>query len=200
MVADQYQHQEPILSERIGMEPNKSRHDRVAEWMADSGLDALVASGADLVNWLSGYSRYYGGLSAVVIGRDGERILVVPRDEVAIAERSSDTGRVTGYGERGFGLELNPAPLLLTAVGELGVVSSAQRIGVAGESVAGFAPPGTVVAADDALHRLSLVKDLDELTKIYHSYELCWLAQAAVADGVAAGAAEIGRASCRERV
>lgn len=192
MVADQHQHQAPILSERIGMEPINSRHDRVTEWMADSGLDALVASGADLVNWLTGYSRYYGGLSAVVIGRDGERILVVPRDEVAIAERSSDAGRVTGYGERGFGLELNPAPLLLGAVGELGVVSSARRLGVAGEPAAGFAPPGAdIVAAGDALHRLSLVKDPDELAMIYHSYELCWLAQAAVADGVTAGAAEI---------
>src|SRR5262249_25490063 len=158
-----------ILSERIGMEPIKSRHDRVTEWMTASGLDALVASGADLVNWLTGYSRYYGGLSAVVIGPDGERILVVPRDEVVIAERSSDAHRVTGYGERGFGLELNPAPLLLRAVGELGVVSSAQRIGVSGDPVAGFAPPGTeLVAADDAMHRLSLVKDHDELEKIYH--------------------------------
>ena len=37
MVADQHQHQAPILSERIGMEPNTSRHDRVTEWMAGSG-------------------------------------------------------------------------------------------------------------------------------------------------------------------
>jgi Xaa-Pro aminopeptidase len=38
---------------------------------------------------------------------------------------------------------------------------------------------------------LSLVKDSDELARIHHAYELCWLAQAAVADGVAAGATEI---------
>jgi Xaa-Pro aminopeptidase len=193
VVADHYQqNQAPILSQRVGMEPINSRHDRVTEWMDASNLDALIVAGTDLVNWLAGYSRYYGGLSAVVIGRGGERILVVPRDEVAIADRSSDADRVTGYGERGFGLELNPAPLLLSALRELSTVSSAGRIATAGSAVADFAAPGAeVVSADEVLHRLSLVKDPDELTKIYHAYELCWLAQAAVADGVAAGATEI---------
>ena len=187
------QHQAPVMSERIEMEPPRRRHERVTDWMAANGVDAVVAARADLVTWLAGYSRYYGGLSAVVIGRDGERVLVVPRDEVAIAEQLSDVDRVTGYGERGFGLELNAAPLLLAAVAGLGVVSSARRTGTAGEPVADFAPPAgaDAVPAGAALHQLSLVKDLDELARIYHSYELCWLAQAAVADGVAAGATEI---------
>src|SRR6516162_1350314 len=175
------------------MEPPRCRHDRVTDWMAEGGVDVLVAARADLVTWLAGYSRYYGGLSAVIIGRDGERVLVVPRDEVAVAEQWSDADRVTGYGERGFGLELNPAPLLLGEVRGLGVVSSARRIATAGEPAADFAPPAGVdkVSADAALHQLSLVKDADELTRIYHSYKLCWVAQAAVADGAAAGATEI---------
>lgn len=189
----QHQHQAPIVSDRIGIEPPRCRHDRVTGWMAANSVDALVVAGAHLVTWLTGYSRYYGGSSAVVIGSDGERVLVVPRDEVAIAEQLSDADRVTGYGERGFGLELNPVPLLLAAVGGLSIVSSAQRTGNAGEPVAEFAPRGgdAVVRADAALHQMSLVKDMDELAKIYHAYELCWLAQAAVADGVAAGATEI---------
>jgi Xaa-Pro dipeptidase len=192
VVADQHEHQAPIVNERVGMEPVASRHERVTEWMAAWKLDALVVTGADLVNWLTGYSRYYGGLSAVVIRPEGERILVVPRDEVAIAEQSSDAHYVTGYGERGFGLELNPAPLLLRAIGELSALSSARRVGTAGDSLADLAPPAAeVTPADEALHRLSLIKDRDELAKIYHSYELCWLAQAAVADGVAQGATEI---------
>jgi Xaa-Pro aminopeptidase len=189
----QHQHQVPVVSERIGMEPPRCRHDRVMEWMAREDVEALVVARADLVTWLAGYSRYYGGLAAVVVGRDGERVLVVPRDEVPIAERLSDADRVIGYGERGFGLELNPAPLLLAAVGGLDIVSSARRVGTAGEPVAAFAPAGgeDVVTADAALHRLSLVKDSDELARIYHAYELCWLAQAAVADGVGASASEI---------
>jgi Xaa-Pro aminopeptidase len=188
-----HQHPAPLVSEQIRMAPPRCRHDRVTDWMAANGVDALVAARADLVTWLAGYSRYYGGLSAVVVGGDGERVLVAPRDEVAVAEQLSDADRVTGYGERGFGLELNPAPLLLDAVSGVGVVSSARRIAVAGEPVADFTPPAgaDTVSADAALHQLSLVKDADELARIYHSYELCWVAQAAAADGAAAGATEI---------
>ena len=186
------QHQAPPMSERIGMAPPRSRHDRVTEWMAANGVDALVAARADLVTWLAGYSRYYGGLSAVVVGRDGERVLVVARDEVAVAEQLSDADRVIGYGERGFGIELNPAPLMLGAVSELAAVSSARRIATAGEPAADFAAAGgDSIPADVALHQLSLVKDPDEVARIHHSYELCWVAQAAVADGAAAGATEI---------
>ena len=191
--SDRHQHPAAVVSERIRMEPLRCRHDRVTDWMAANGVDALVAARPDLVTWLAGYSRYYGGLSAVVVGRDGERVLAVARDEVAVAERLSDADRVIGYGVRGFGIELDPAPLMLGAVGELAVVSSARRIATAGEPVAGFTPPagGDTVPADAALHQLSLVKDADELARIYHSYELCWVAQAAVADGAAAGATEI---------
>ena len=127
MGSDRHQHPAPLVSDRIRMEPPRCRHDRVTDWMDANGVDALVAARPDLVTWLAGYSRYYGGLSAVVVGRDGERVLVVARDEVAVAEQLSDADRVIGYGERGFGIELNPAPLMLGAVGELAAVSSARR-------------------------------------------------------------------------
>lgn len=133
MGSDRHQHPAPLVSERIRMEPPRCRYDRVTDWMDANGVDALVAARADLVTWLAGYSRYYGGLSAVVIGRDGERVLVVARDEVAVAEQLSDADRVVGYGERGFGIELNPAPLMLGAVSELAAVASARRIATAGE-------------------------------------------------------------------
>ena len=38
---------------------------------------------------------------------------------------------------------------------------------------------------------MTLVKDADEIERIFHSYELCWLAHAALAEGAAAGASEI---------
>jgi Xaa-Pro aminopeptidase len=190
---DRGQRQAPVVSERIDIEPPPSRHDRVTAWMGANGLDAVVVARADLVNWIAGYSRYYGGLAAAVIGPQGERTLVVPRDEVAVAEKLSDADRVVGYGERGFGLELNPAPLLLREVLGLQPVSSARQIGTGGEPAAALAAQSAagVVQADEALHRISLVKDGDELARIFHAYELCWLAQAAVADGVASGASEI---------
>jgi Xaa-Pro aminopeptidase len=83
--------------------------------------------------------------------------------------------------------------LLIAAVSGLGAVSSARRVATAGEPVAGFLPPGggEAVPAASVLHELSLVKDADELARIYHSYELCWVAQSAVAEGAAAGTTEI---------
>jgi Xaa-Pro aminopeptidase len=193
MGSDHPQRQAQVVSQRIAMEPPPSRLHRVTSWMSGSRLDAVVVAGADLVNWLAGYSRYYCGLSAAVIGPDGERTLIVPRDEVAVAEKLSAADRVVGYGERGFGLELNPAPLLLGEVLGLEAISSARRIGTAGEPTAALADQSDaeVVPSDAELHEISLVKDLDEVAKIFHSYELCWLAQAAVADGVTSGASEI---------
>ena len=185
--------QPAVVSDRITMAPPRPRRDRVTDWMREQALDALVVTGADLVTWLTGYSRYYGGLSALVLGPSGERTLVVPRDEVPVAERLADADRVAGYGERGFGLELNPLPLLAAAVLDLAAVSSAARIGFTGEDgghIAGEERAASVPASE-ALRRMTLVKDGDELAKIFHAYELCWLAHAAVADGARAGASEI---------
>jgi Xaa-Pro aminopeptidase len=72
-------------------------------------------------------------------------------------------------------------------------VASAGRIGVAGDFAAAVAEAvsGPTIAADEALHQMSLVKDADELVKIFRSYELCWLAHTAIAAGTAAGASEI---------
>jgi Xaa-Pro aminopeptidase len=185
--------QPAVVSDRVTMAPPRPRLDRVTDWMSAQGLDALVATGPDLVTWLTGYSRYYGGPSAVVLSPSGERTLVVPRDEVPVAERLADADRVTGYGVRGFGIELNPLPLLAAAVRDAGAVSSAALTGFAGEHgghIAGEVPAQSV-AADDALHRMSLVKDADELARIFHAYELCWLGHAAVAEGARAGASEI---------
>lgn len=185
--------EQAVVSDRITMAPPRPRLDRVTDWMSAHALDALVVTGTDLVNWLTGYSRYYGGPSALVLGPSGGRTLVVLRDEVPVAERLADADRVVGYGERGFGLELNPLPLLAAAVLGTGAVSAATRIGFAGEHGGHIAGEAAVegVPADDALHRMSLVKDGDELAKIFHAYELCWLGHAAVADGARAGASEI---------
>jgi Xaa-Pro aminopeptidase len=185
--------QQAVVSDRVTMPPPPPRLDRVTNWMRTHELGALVVTGADLVTWVTGYSRYYGGPAAVVISPSGERTLVVLRDEAPVAEGLADAERVTGYGERGFGLELAPLPLLAAEVRSVDAVASAARVGVAGEHADAIAAmtDAAVVFADDALHRMSMVKDGDELAKIFHSYELCWLAHAAVADGAREGASEI---------
>ena len=184
---------ESVVSERITMAPPPPRLERVTAWITAQNLDALVVTGPALVNWLTGYSRYYGGPAAAVVSPDGRRTLVVLRDEVAVAEKISSAESVAGYSERGFGLELNPIPLLVAEVLKAGAVAPASRIGVAGDFSAALtaATAAQAVEADDALHQMSLVKDGDELTRIFRSYEMCWLAHTAVAEGAAAGASEI---------
>ena len=185
------------ISERTGMAPPRPRLERVTGWLAGSKLDALVVTGPALVNWLTGYSRYYGGPSAAVITPAGERTLLVVRDETGPAEQLSGAEHVVGYGERGFGLELGLVRLLVDAVLRVSAVSSAGRVGLAGDFsadlAAGPGPGGGTgwVRADAELHQMTLVKDADEIGRIFHSYELCWLAHAALAEGAAAGASEI---------
>ena len=183
------------ISERIGMTPPRPRLERVTAWLAASKLDALVVTGPALVNWLTGYSRYYGGPSAAVITPAGERTLVVVRDETGPAEALSGADHVIGYSERGFGLELGLVRLLVDEVLRVSAVSSASRIGMAGDFSADLAAGPDAgadwVRADAELHLMSLVKDADEIERIFHSYELCWLAHAALAEGAAAGASEI---------
>ena len=183
------------ISERIGIAPPRPRLERVTAWLAASKLDALVVTGPALVNWLTGYSRYYGGPSAAVITPAGERTLVVVRDETGPAEQLSGADHVIGYSERGFGLELGLVRLLVDEVLRVSAVSSATRIGLAGDFSADLAAGPDAgadwVRADDELHLMSLVKDADEIERIFHAYELCWLAHAALAEGAAAGASEI---------
>jgi Xaa-Pro aminopeptidase len=182
------------LDARVAAALPAPRAERLRAWMEEERLDAVVVFGADNVNHLCGYSRYYGGPSGLVIGRDGERTLAVMLDEVKVAERLSQADRVLGYGERGFGIELNPLPLLAGVVAGVDAVASARRLGVAdglggmGELLGGRAS-AEQVAADGAMYRLRLRKDADELEKILHGYRLCWLGQQAVRETAQSGSA-----------
>ena len=172
------------------------RLERLRAWMEEEQLDSAVVLGADNVNHLCGYWRYFGGPSALVLGRDGERTLVVMVDEVPIAERLSDADQVVGYGERGFGFDLDPIARLVETLSAVPAVARAARVGVASELPGADARldatiSAFVVDASSALHRIRLVKDWDELEKIGAGYELCWIGQQAVADNAAPGASEI---------
>jgi Xaa-Pro aminopeptidase len=130
------------------------------------------------------------------VGRDGERTLVVMSDEVTVAAQLGDAGTVLGFGVRGFGIELNPLPLLADAVAAIPGLAAARRIGVAD----GLGPmrdllaarvSADLVPADSELVRLRLKKDEDELARMLHAYELAWLGQRAVAEAAEQGASEI---------
>ena len=172
------------------------RIERLREWMREHDLDCTVVAGAEGATHLTGYYRYYGGPSAVVVDADGTRTLAVMLDETRIARELSDADEVIGYGERGFGIDLNPVGRLVEALAKVPALASASRIGFASEF------PGLEeqfalhvrserVSADKTLHDLRMVKDEDEVERILESYELAWLGQRTVAERSVAGVKEI---------
>jgi Xaa-Pro aminopeptidase len=180
----------------ISMPRPPHRLERLRSWMEDEQVDCTIVLGPDPVNHLCGYWRYFGGPSALVVGRDGDRTLTVMVDEAPIAETQSDANRVLGYGERGFGIDLDPVAALVRTVAALPVIAAADRIGIYSElpgaaTRLGEVLTGTVVDAGAALYRIRLIKDWDELEKINAGYELCWLGQQAVGSGAVPGTSEI---------
>lgn len=180
----------------ISMPRPPHRLERLRTWMEEEQVDCTVVMGADPVNHLCGYWRYFGGPSALVVGRDGDRTLAVMVDEAPIAGARADANSVLGYGERGFGIDLDPVASLVRTVAAVPAVAHAGRVGVYSELPGadgrlGAVVAGTVVDAGAALYRIRLIKDWDELEKINAGYELCWLGQQAVSDAAVPGATEI---------
>jgi Xaa-Pro aminopeptidase len=184
------------LHDRITIERPPHRLERLRGWMEANGVDCVAVFGADNINYLGGYWRYYGGPAGLVVTRDGERTLVVMRDEVPVAERLGNADAVVGYGERGFGIVLNPLPILADEVAAVPVLAAASTVGVADglggmADLLGASSSARLAAADAELVRMRLLKDEDELVRILHAYELSWLGQRAVAEAAAQGASEI---------
>ena len=182
------------MTDQITLAP--SRLERLGAWLESAGLDCAVVFGADPVNHLAGYWRYFGGPSGLVVGRDGERTLVVALDEAPIARELSSADEVRPYGERGFGLDLDRLARLLPVLAGVPALDRARRVGVASEL------PGAderlaqetsaeLVPAAAELARNRLRKDPDELERIRAAYDLCWTAQAAIAAAAVAGVSEI---------
>jgi Xaa-Pro aminopeptidase len=173
------------LAPEITMERLPNRIDRLVQWMEANLLDATVAFGSTNAAHLAGYHRYYGGPSGVVVGRDGSVTLAVMLDEVPVAEDLGTATQVLPYGERGFGLNLNPLPLLAATIAAVPHMKSAKRVGFCDE-LGGVAPllrsngDAEQIDAAQALHDIRILKDEDELAKVLFCYELCWLAQATV--------------------
>lgn len=178
------------------------RRKRLSDWMRRDELDGLVVVGPTLVNYVAGYYRYYGGPAAAILTPDREVGLCVMRDEVPIAEALSDATAVEGYGQRGFGINLHPHPLLLDVVGRHPFLSRARRIGLADETGVArdaLADGREIVEADSVITELRRLKDESELRRLFHAYQLCWIAQQAVADHGAMGETEIELFSAAQR-
>jgi Xaa-Pro aminopeptidase len=172
------------------------RRERLPAWMKAEDVTCTVLFGADHVAHLTGYARYFGGPSAVVVGDEGECVLVVMQDEAPVARSAASADEVIGFGERGFGIDLDPVAGLVATVATLPPVARAQRLGIASELAGADVRLGarlnaTLVDAGETLRRIRLIKDWDELERIGAAYELCWLGQQAVADSAVPGTSEI---------
>jgi Xaa-Pro aminopeptidase len=108
-------------------------------------------------------------------------------DEVPVARELGDADEVLGYGERGFGINLDPLPLLAAVVAGIDVVRTARQIGISDE-IGGMGErlrsqvDARQVDAAAALERIRLIKDEDELVKVLHAYELAWIGQRTVGE------------------
>jgi Xaa-Pro aminopeptidase len=173
--------------------PSEPRDVRIRQLMADESLDCIVAVGNRYATWLTGYSRYFSGISATVVGPAGEIELVTSPDEAPVAKHESTATRVWTYGTGGFGLDLDPGSTLLSSLPNVDLVKNAKRIGVAGLSPAAAAGLGLRGPTDvtASVEREILVKDRDEAQKVAVSYNLCLAAQRAVGEGVEEGASEL---------
>lgn len=172
------------------------RRERLRTWMQAEDASCAVLFGADYVTHLTGYARYFGGPSAVVVDADGNSVLVVMQDEAPVARGLASADEVIGYGERGFGIDLDPVAGLVASVAALPAVAGARRVGVASQLAGadlrlGALLDATFVDAAETLRGIRLVKDWDELERIGFSYELCWLGQQAVGARSVAGTSEI---------
>lgn len=173
-----------------------TRLERLRSAMAERELDLVVAAGAEAVNHLCGYWRYFGSPPALAVERDGTTTLLVQLDEEAAASAGAHAATVATYGARGFGLRPDPTPDLAAALAALPPVRDAGRIGLAAgdpslsQQVAALVG-GAVSDVGAVLQRLRLVKDRDELGRILAAYELAWTAQAAAAEALRPGVSEI---------
>lgn len=174
---------------------------RLQRYLADHDIDVALVSGDGNVVHQSGYQRYYQGLAMVVVPAEGEPALIVPRDEVAAARETAFTTTVVAYGERGFGLNLDPeadlVAVLPAVVQQVLQGGSPRRAGLAGASARAVAaltevgPVPDAVPLEAILSGIREVKDADEVEAIARSYRLCLLAQDAVAEAAREGITEI---------
>ena len=75
-----------------------NRVDRLRRWLEEQGLQHAIAVGAEPVNHLLGYWRYYGSPAAAIVSEDGELSLTVVYDEAPDAARMLPKCRSTATG------------------------------------------------------------------------------------------------------
>src|SRR2546423_4665244 len=121
------------------------RRERLRQWMQTEGASCAVLCGTDHATHLTGYARYFGGPSAVVVDAEGDCVLVVMQDEAPVARSAASADEVIGFGERGFGIDLDPVagPAATVAALPAGAIAERGRatLELRGVDTAPAAPP-----------------------------------------------------------
>ena len=105
----------PTITEQIAVARPPHRLERLRDWMQEHELDAVVVAGPDKVNYVAGYWRYYGGPRRGR-RRPGSRANARRHARRGPGGRASRCSRACrGFGVRGFGIELDPMPMLADA-------------------------------------------------------------------------------------
>ena len=142
---------------------------------------------------MTGYNRYLAGLSAVIVGADGDVTLVTSPEEVPLAIATSSAREVRSFGTGGFGLDLDSMSTLLGELRQIKSLQGPRRIGYAGlsDGTAAKMDWQSATSVEGDLQRVSMRKDRDEAEKVGVAYNLCWEAHRAVEAAVDAGASEL---------
>jgi Xaa-Pro dipeptidase len=148
-----------------------------------------VAAGVDHAVHLTGYFRYMGAPTAVVIGPNEERTLVVARFELPAAEEGAEADAVVGYGSDDL-LDAAPLKALATACREL---VGPSPVAVAGPAAfrSALGRSIDIVDVEPDLISVRRVKDGDELDRIRDAFELALVGQSAVESLLDEGRTEI---------
>jgi Xaa-Pro aminopeptidase len=168
--------------------------ERVTRWLVDSSLDELVLTGPEWVRWITGYSSYGGGLSAVVIRSGNSPVVILSGLEKEAALEGPDAHHFIHdvYSDVGFGLLADPVPAIANAYFARASATSANVAHIASEWLGTddrFS--GRLVDASEPIGSIRMVKSVREVEEIARRVQLCWVAERAIARAVERGASEI---------
>jgi Xaa-Pro aminopeptidase len=181
--------------------------ERVSRWLDDSPYDQLVLTGTEWVRWITGYSSYGGGPSALVLRSDEAPVVLLSGPELKGFLETPGAQRFEhhGYSDVGFGLLANPVASMAIAYGAALSDPHAKAAHVASEWLeAADRAHSEIVDVSESIGSIRMVKSVGEVEEIARRVQLCWVAQAAIARAVERGASEIelfslARSSMEER-
>lgn len=168
--------------------------ERVKAALRESVHDLLVLTGRDWVRWLTGYARFGGGLTSILVRPDAPATLFLPSYEIDVARQMIDVAAVnlTPFTDDGFGMLEDPHEALVEAFRSSGIAGDAHVGAVNSDWLADrYLMMNAPVDVGNQAGALRMVKSANEVGEMARRVELCWLAHRALARALDEGATEI---------